>query len=273
MHLDYFSKRGPAVGIDLDYEREDYLGLFRSYSIYDKGEDNLGGFRNNIEPDTENRGRVLWRHRHILPDDWELSFEISYISDPNFLEEYRESEFDEGKEQETLLYLKKQVDNTAMTLLIQPRTVDFVTQTDHLPEISYRVIGEALGNRATWYSENRAGVVRFRPAERDVFDIPRDGVREGSGSSARVDSRQEITWQADWGPIRLVPFVSARASAWDDTRTTGGFTRAFRLSPTVISISVTPSRSVLTSESRAITKASAIFALTTPIPNKKKQSM
>ena len=226
LNLDYFSDRGPAFGAVVKYERDTYFGLLRSYILSDDGTDFLG--RRRERPSAKDvRGRVLLRHRHYLQDDWELTIEASYISDEGFLEEFFESEFDRGKEQETLLYLKKQVDNTAMTLLVQPRTVDFVTQTEHLPEISYRVIGEAIGDRVTWYSENRAGVVRFRPADRDVFDIPRDGVREGSGSSARVDTRQEITWQADWGPIRLVPFVSARASAWDDTRTTGGFTRTF----------------------------------------------
>lgn len=226
LSFDYFSKRGPAIGADVKYERDTYFGLLRSYVLSDDGTDFLGR-RRERPPSRDVRGRFLFRHRHYLSDDWELTLEASYISDHSFLEEFFESEFDKGKEQETLLYLKKQRDNTALTVLVKPRVLDFVTQTEHLPDISYYVIGKAVGDRATWYSENRAGVVRFRPAEEGVFDIPRDGVRDGSGSSARVDTRQELTWQADLGPIRVVPFVSGRASAWDDTRTTGGFGRTF----------------------------------------------
>ena len=99
LRLDYFSERGPAVGVNLDYEREDAYGLLRSYFIHDDGEDNLGPLRDNI-PDTTERGRFTFRHRQYLPRDWQLTFELSYISDRSFLEEYEESEFDEGKEQD-----------------------------------------------------------------------------------------------------------------------------------------------------------------------------
>ena len=229
MHLDYFSKRGPAVGIDLDYEREDYLGLFRSYSIYDKGEDNLGGFRNNIEPDTDNRGRVLWRHRHILPDDWELSFEISYISDPNFLEEYRESEFDEGKEQETLLYLKKQDENRIFTLLTQFRVLDFTTQTERLPDLGFWWLGEPLGDVATFYNESRLGLLRYRPDNRRFFDSQRFRLDNTGRTDVvpRADTRNEVNVPLDLGSIRLVPFAMARGTAWGDSPRDGSLARIF----------------------------------------------
>ena len=224
--LDYYSERGPAFGVNAKYERDRYFGLLRSYVLSDDGIDFLGRRRERPSP-RDVRGRILFRHRQYLSEDWQLTLEASYISDSGFLEEFFESEFDKSKEQETLLYLKKQRDNTALTVLVQPRVLDFVTQTEHLPDISYHVIGESLADRVSWYSENRAGVVRFRPADEDLFGIPRGGIRGGSGSSARVDTRQELTWQADLGPIRVVPFVSVRASAWDDTRTTGGLGRTF----------------------------------------------
>ncbi|NOX57880.1 MAG: LPS assembly protein LptD, partial [Planctomycetes bacterium] len=235
--LDYFSKRGPGVGANLDYETDKTFGLFRGYGIRDGGRDNLGGRFRNEEPDSTNRGRLTWRHREYLDDDWQLTLEASYISDRNFLEEFYEQEFDKGKEQETLLFLKKQRDNWAFTAQLQYRILDFLTQTERLPDLSFRLIGESIGDRATLFSENRLGVVRFRPAyqERFLRRLVRSSITHGrlgfrrlhdSGAVMRADSRQEIEVPFSLGDVRLVPFASIRGSAWDDSPEKGGVQRA-----------------------------------------------
>ncbi len=223
--LDYFTRRGPAAGVDLEYERDRYYGMFTGYVISDEGTDNLGGRRRSIEPDTELRGRVLLRHRQLFPNDWQLTLETSYISDRTFLEEFYEGEFDRGKEQETLLYLKKQRDNWALTAHLQWRVLDFLTQTERLPDFSYRLFGQPIGDRATWYSENRAGWVRFRGREPEGLERLLGMGEDDSGTTARVDSRQEFEWPIDLGPVRLVPFASIRGSAWDDSPERGGLVR------------------------------------------------
>jgi len=225
LRLDYYTERGPGVGIDLDYERDDYFGLYRGYYVHDDGQDNLGRFRDE-EPDTRHRGRTTLRHRHYLPDDWQLTLEASYISDRGFLEEYFENEFEEGKDQETLLYLKKQKDNWALTGLAQWRILDWLTQTEHLPDFTFRLVGESLADRATFFSENRAGFVRYRPGERELLEYlflkPRE---DSSGTVGRADSRQEIELPLTLGPVRLVPFASIRGSVWDDSPESGGVQR------------------------------------------------
>lgn len=237
LQLDYFSERGPGVGVNMDYERDRYFGEFLSYYIHDTGDDNLGGRFRDEEPDTENRGRLTFRHRQYLPSDWQLTLEASYLSDENFLEEYFESEFDTGKAQETLFYLKKQRDNWAFTLQGQWRINDFLTQTERLPEATFRLYGESLGGVATLFSENRAGLVRFREADQEFddflrtlmdLDVPVPGMRTGSsGTTARADSRQELDVPLTLGPVKLVPFGSVRGTAWDDSPEDGGLTRFF----------------------------------------------
>jgi len=225
LHADYFSKRGPALGLDVDYEREHSFGLYRGYVIQDRGDDNLGRFRDN-ERDEDTRGRTTFRHRQYLPNDWELSFEVSFLSDPGFLEEFFENEFDLDKEQETLLYLKKQRDNWAFTSLLQFRLNDFLTQTERLPDFSFRLIGEPVGRIGTWFSENLAGVVRYRAAEKEFFLALRRGSDgPSSGSTSRIDTRQEIEFPVTLGPVKLVPFVTLRGTAWDDSPSEGGLTR------------------------------------------------
>ena len=214
LRLDYFNERGPAVGVNLDYEFDDSFGLLRSYFIHDDGEDNLGRFRDNT-PDTSERGRFTLRHRQYLPRDWQLTFEISYISDPNFLEEYEESEFDEGKEQETLIYLKRARGTEAITFLANWRLLDFVTQTEHLPDLGYRRIGDTWFDPIVLYHESRLGVVRMRPDDRRFFNpFRRDNTRQ-TDSVFRTDVREEAELPLKLGPLNLVPFATVRGSFWD----------------------------------------------------------
>jgi len=113
--IDYYSDRGLGAGALIEYEKDDHFGWISGYVIRDSGEDHLGraDSRKNIEPDTDLRGRFTTRHRQYLPYDWQLTTELSYISDENFLESFYRREFKTGKDQETLLHLKRLKDNWA----------------------------------------------------------------------------------------------------------------------------------------------------------------
>lgn len=213
LKLDYYSDRGPAVGIDLDYETENYFGLLRSYYIHDQGEDNLGPYRDNT-PSTEHRGRVLWRHRHYLPNDWEITLETAFASDPGFLEEWERSEYFEGKDQETAIYLKRARETEAITLLANWRTLEFETQTEHLPDLTYRRIGDLLGPLVS-YSEARVGTVRYRPDDRRFFDDGRRDNTNPTDVTFRTGGRQEFELPLKLGAFNVVPFATARGDYWD----------------------------------------------------------
>ncbi len=226
LDLDFYSERGPAIGVDIDYERDRYFGLIKSYLLSDDGEDFLGEQREE-QSRKEIRGRFLLRHRQYLEDDWQLSLEISYLSNDGFLEEFFESEFDNDKEQETLLYLKKQRENWAFTATLQGRILDFETQTERLPDLAYYRVGEPLGNGVNWYGEFHSGLVRYRPGNQSFREFLREGSLVGSGSVIRQDARQELTYPLDVGPVRLVPFLVLRNTLWDDTPEQGGLGRIY----------------------------------------------
>jgi len=233
LRLDYYSERGPGAGLDVDYETADSYGLLRGYFLHDNGRDNLGPFRGG-EPDTENRGRITWRHRQFLPQGWELTLEGSYISDPNFLEEFFRSEFEEGKEQETLVYLKKQKDNWAFTLLAQWRALDFLTQTEHLPDAGLHWLGEPLGELASLFSETHVGFVRYKPDNRRLFEdhplfppaLTLNNDFE-SDITFRPDQRAEIDVPLKLGAVNVVPYAMGRASYWDSSPWKGSTDRLF----------------------------------------------
>lgn len=225
--LDYFSDRGPGTGYDIDYETENSFGLFRGYYIYDEGEDHLGPFRDG-ELKHHNRGRATWRHRELLGDGWEVTLEGSYISDPNFLEEYFNAEFEEGKKQESLIYLKKQEDNWAFTTLGQWRVLDFQTQTEHFPDLAFHLIGEPLADIASYYNESHIGFARFAPDNRRYIKSHRvlDN-EERSDITFRQDTRNEIDIPIKLGNVNVVPFAMGRAGYWDGSPDGGARDRWF----------------------------------------------
>jgi hypothetical protein len=214
LDLDYLSERGPGIGVDVDYEQKDHYGLFRGYYIHDDGEDTFGPLRDNA-PDTNDRGRVLWRHRHYLPQDWELTLEFSYITDPGFLEEYEKSEWFEGKDQETVFYLKRAKEVDAITFLANWRLLDFVTQTEHLPDLAYRRIGDTFLDPVILYHESRIGAVRFRPDDRRFFDSRRFSNDGRSDVTFRGDLRQEAELPLKFPGLNLVVFSTFRGDYWD----------------------------------------------------------
>ena len=212
--MDYYSRRGPGVGIDANYERENYFGYAKTYFLHDDGEDNLGPLRDKT-PDTKERGRVLWRHRHYLPNDWELTSEIAYASDANYLEEFEKSEWFEGKEQETSLYLKRARDTEAITVLANWRLLDFTTQTEHLPDLTYRRIGDTWLDPVILYHESRIGAVRYRPDDRHFADRYWFNNTGGTDTTFRADAREEAEFPIKLPGLNIVPFVTGRGSFWN----------------------------------------------------------
>ncbi len=83
LSTDYLSKRGFGLGTTFEYERDSFLGhpgpvvgWFDAWGIRDTGTDDLGTNRRDVIPDTENRGRVYWRHRQNLPDGWQVTAKL-----------------------------------------------------------------------------------------------------------------------------------------------------------------------------------------------------
>ncbi len=62
-----------------------------------------------------------------------MQSELSYLSDRNWLEQYREKEFDTGKDYETLLYMRQNLDNWGWSTMGRPRLYNYYNETQWLP--------------------------------------------------------------------------------------------------------------------------------------------
>ncbi len=210
-------ERGPMVGARLWYDRDTFSGYSLAYGIVDsENEDDFGDDRENIEA-PDNRGRILIRHKHLLPRDWQVQLELSYLCDRNYLEQFHPAEFFGGKEQETLIYAKKQRDNWAITSLLQYRLNRFLTQTESMPDMGFYLIGQPLlSDRLTLFSESHAGFKRYRTDKANQATLGPD-----SDIFLRLDTRNEIDMPLKLGPVNLVAYATGRLTYWDDAPSGG----------------------------------------------------
>lgn len=200
--LDYYGERGVGGGVDLSYERETYFGSLLGYVIEDQGQDRLSRTRKDIDVPEETRGMFRFQHRHYLPYSWQLTAEVAYISDENFLEQFYRTEFNVGKEQETLLYLKRIQDNWGFSLLGKTRINDFMDQVEELPTAEYHLMGQSLFNdRFTFFSDNQVSRYRYRYGPDNPMSEPDDYF-------TFTGTRNELNLPLAVGATKIVPFVA-----------------------------------------------------------------
>ena len=210
--LHYYDKRGFASEVEIDYERDDYFGRLLGFVISDRGRDRLGrsSSRRDIEPDSELRGRFSWQHRQFLPYNWQLTTEASYISDERFLESYYRNEFDVGKEQETIVQLKRLEDNWALSLLGKGRINDFSDELEEMPSVEFHLTGESIfDDKFTLYSDTEFGRLRQRIGN----TLPMIAVNNERFSFGSHRTELDMPFRAE--SFKVVPFV-AGTFGYDD---------------------------------------------------------
>ena len=209
LSLDYYSKRGPGGGVEIDYEREDYFGSVLGYVIDDHGKDRLSRTRKDVDVPEDLRGRFRLQHRQYLPDGWQLTAEASYLSDQNFLEQFYRTEYNVGKEQETLLYLKRIQDNWGLAFLGKVRTNDFLDQVEELPSAEYHLTGQSLfDDLFTFYSDTQVSQYRYRFSSQNPVQTPNDYF-------LFTGTRNELDLPLKVDRVKVVPFV-AGTFGYDD---------------------------------------------------------
>ena len=219
--LDYFSKRGVGGGVDVEYEREKYFGRVLGYAIDDNGEDRLSRTQKNVEVTKDTRGRFAFQHRHFLPYSWQLTAEASYLSDENFLEQYYRGEFNVGKEQETLVHVKRIEDNWGLALLGKARINDFLDTVEEQPTAEFHWTGQSFfQDRLTFYSDTQVSRYRYLYGT-DSTDLGPESFFTFSMT------RNEIDMPLAVGKSKIVPFVAGTFGYEDG----GGFQASLDGSP------------------------------------------
>ena len=227
LQLDYLSRRGPAGGFLGSYDGTDtygntYFGNANGYYVNDGANDNLGFDRRSIYPPSPNRGILQWENRYNFEDyNASLISEIGYITDRNFLEQYRERQFDTGKDVETRAVFNQTLTPSA-AYTIQGRTQfnGFENNTQWLPRGDLYFLGESfLDNIVNYSSHSSVGYAVMNssayptdPAE--VF-TPLPYMTNAEGIVAQT--RHELELPFNLGPVKLAPYILGEAAYWGDS--------------------------------------------------------
>ncbi len=237
LSTDYLSKRGPALGTNLNYNLPGLFGVpgpargnLDAWVIDDRGTDNLGQGRRNLVPEQSVRGRALLRHRQYLPNDFEFVAEIGYLSDRNFLEQYLENEWDQDTDQRTGVALNKYYFNNQFSLSANVQVNEFFQETEELPRFDHYLLGGSLlGDRLTYSAHNHVGYSKLNVADAPTNPIEAANFRTLPGEQARegivAATRQELAMPVQLGAVKMVPFVSGEAAHYGQASDGNSLTR------------------------------------------------
>lgn len=206
----YYEGRGPLFDLETELSTERVTG--RSFSVYmhDRGMDN------GLAPSTRDRYWFQHQYRWEINDHWRLDGEWADLSDSRWLRTYDEREFKEGKEQETLLYLRRRDDLTYVTLTGKVRTIGFATVIEEMPRLVATLpaltllrLGEsARGEPVTLQLAGRLEVSNLRWRDGD-------GGTLGDFRTGRFDLDPTLYLSFDVGPVRVVPFAEFRLTGYE----------------------------------------------------------
>ncbi|MBL8815520.1 MAG: hypothetical protein JNL58_05790 [Planctomyces sp.] len=216
--------RGPGVGTAARYEGTNEAGKYQGsgtlYYQYDSGLDNLGSDRRALQPESDHRGEITWRHRQQLPGDATLFGEIGFLSDRNYLEQYDETRFDTDKDVETILGVRQDLGAYSGSLWTRPDLNQFEAHTQWLPRAdAYSFSQPLFDGLAYWSSHSYAGY-----ADMNQMQSPTDPadpftplglpyMADVSGGIAMT--RHQIDAPFMLGPVNVTPYVMGEAAWWE----------------------------------------------------------
>lgn len=221
---DYLSERGPAIGLEGNYDLPTANGRAIGQSTliyqYDDDVDNLGFDRKTL-PTQNNRGAAIWRHKEMLRDGTTVFGELGYLSDRNYLESFHENRYDTDKDVETLLGIRKDAGAWSGTLWGRTELNEFEASTDWLPRADLYGFSQPLfGGAAYWSSHSSVGYADLEPnalppSPSDPFSpLGLPYFTDASGLVAMT--RHQIDAPFFLGAVKINPFAMGEAAFWNE---------------------------------------------------------
>jgi len=222
MYTDYFSLRGPSIGSWYQDSGKDLFGITNKYEasvrgtiMDDQGTDQIGASRGTqaytspttfvpvSHPDVRGwyQGRInMWD----MDNGFMVQSQLVAISDRNYLDQYFNSEWNNGINEETFAYVKQQQNNWAWTVLGEQRIRQWITETNWLPKVDGYVLGASFFDFLNWNTHASAGYAQLKTASTEPQEyIPTD-VAKGAG---RFDWWQEFSAPFNVGDVKVVPYT------------------------------------------------------------------
>jgi LPS-assembly protein len=218
IHPNYYSLRGPALGIDVNYdlgevEQQDTLKI-KSFFIEDKGS-NINQTNLGRPPIDAGRYRISYESRTFLASDTSLVLEINKFSDAFMLEDFFPYEFQVDPQPQTYLELIKQGDAYALSLFARYQVNDFLQTTEKLPELSWEVVRTPLFNSPIFYEATTTAGWNQLAQPVGTFFNP---TLNPDYSSFRFDTFHQLSYpKMYFGFLSIVPRAGFRVTYYSRT--------------------------------------------------------
>ncbi|MBZ0135854.1 MAG: LPS assembly protein LptD [Planctomycetes bacterium] len=208
--IDYYSKRGLGLGVNLDWGGISAFQPFgrssiRSLYINDPGDKRSRARDLGWYPvEKHSRGRFFGAYSQNFGDGWQLDHLLNYSSDRNFRREFYEDEYNRNEPENSFIQLTKRYGALNFFLLVEPKVHPWQNKTEYLPTLGFDTSRVPLGDFGLQFSSHtEASILRFMSADGDDRD---------SISTIRADSTNWFDLPFELGPFALDPFVGARAT-------------------------------------------------------------
>lgn len=213
--LDYYAKRGPAVGQDFNWgdPKLSYRGGFQAYYVNDdspmegRSDDEVDELFDLVDSD---RYRVKLFDTRTLTDRDYMMTDLNYLSDPVVVEDFFDNEYRNNVQPENRISLGHRGDQYTAGLQFNKRLNDFYDNVDRLPEATLDVPRMKLGETPLYYeSENSAAFLnRVYPEDSDNEDY----------DAFRVDSSHMLFYPTkQFGFLSLIPRAGVRGTFYSYT--------------------------------------------------------
>lgn len=256
LDLDFYGDRGFAIGIRSEWMTADHRGGLFSYLLFDDNGTDIMSNGQQISRDGEVRGIFAFNDVWKVTNAWTLVTELSYISDEGFMPGLFHRRGGETEDFRNRFQLERLGDQTYFAIEMSATINDFIVpehklqspgyQVNKLPEVRFLSLSKDLlpdyePGLLTYSFEARAGLLSlsFSEVSASAYGFTNNTIaNQAFGTTAvtslgdkfraigldesavaRLDTRHELRARFDMGPVRVVPFAVARATAYDSSFT------------------------------------------------------
>ncbi|MCE9615851.1 MAG: hypothetical protein K8T26_16395 [Lentisphaerae bacterium] len=210
-HLDYRTERGVATGQDFRWNtgEDRHVGDFKAYYADDQDplDDQDVAAAKDIEAD---RYRLRYHDTYVLAERDIVLARAHYLSDPDVLEDFFEDEFRDERQPDNFVNYTHRGDQYTAGIVARSRVNDFYDNINRLPEATYDLFRQPLGDTDLFYeSESAASVLEH------VFP---DGSDSEDYNVFRFDTKHTLFYPDKYlGFLTVVPRAGVRATYFSDT--------------------------------------------------------
>jgi len=205
VHVDGRTKRGPAGGLDFDYYYGNAVGSVKGYYSRDTSSPDATDvlFGRTIP---RNRWRGEWQHKQQLPNDVDITVNVSKQSDSDFMDDFFQSRYQREGEPASVADVTKRGENYTLSVMAQPQLNPFLPEVERLPEAKLSINRIRVGNTPLFYeSETSAGYYHNTPGRTNDPILV--------GNSPRADTfHQVLLPQQYFGWLSVIPRAGIRGT-------------------------------------------------------------